>query len=108
MATIEKIIDQNDYKARAGDLKPMDAYEETIRKNAVLYNVILFTPGTSSRLAQSFTDLERAVAYAKIVLQEPNRIRAAMIYAIDEHDHHALHGTIRRDLVYKRVVPQRY
>lgn len=95
--------------AKKGDLKPMDAFEESIRNNAVAYNVVMFQPGKSSRVYQSFEELEPAIAYSKIVLEEPNRIRSAMIYAIDEHQHHALVGTVNRhDLAFKKVVPSRY
>jgi hypothetical protein len=90
--------------AKRGELKPMDAWEQTIRSNAVAYNVVMFQPGASSRVYQSFDNLPMAVEYGKIVLQEPNRIRSAMIYAIDEGDHHALVGTIsRHDLQFKEV-----
>lgn len=90
--------------AKRGELKPMDAWEHTIRENAVAYNVVMFQPGASSRVYQSFDNLPMAVEYGKIVLQEPNRIRSAMIYAIDEGEHHALVGTIHRnDLQWKEV-----
>ena len=95
--------------AKRGELKPMDEWEETIRNNAVAYNVVMFQPGKSSRVYQSFDNLTMAVEYGKIVLQEPNRIRSAMIYAIDESEHHALVGTINRhDCVFKKVEPKRY
>ena len=90
--------------AKRGELKPMDAWEHTIRENAVAYNVVMFQPGASSRVYQSFDNLPMAVEYGKIVLKEPNRIRSAMIYAIDEGEHHALVGTIHRnDLQWKEV-----
>lgn len=95
--------------AKRGDLKPMDEWEESIRSQAVAYNVVMFQPGSSSRVYQSFDNLPMAVEYGKIVLQEPNRIRSAMIYAIDESNHHALVGTINRhDGVFKKVEPKRY
>lgn len=95
--------------AKRGELKPMDAFEEGIRENAVAYNVVMFQPGVSSRVYQSFEKLEHAIAYGKVTLQEPNRIRSAMIYAIDEHNHHALVGTINRhNGVYKEVEIKRY
>lgn len=93
---------------KRGELKPMDAYEESIRNRATGYNVVMFQPGMSSRVYQSFDDLPEAIEYSKEVLKEPNRIRSAMIYAIDENNHHALMGTINRGLVYKEVVPSRY
>ena len=90
--------------AKRGELKPMDAWEKTIRDSAVAYNVVMFQPGASSRVYQSFEQLEMAVEYSKVVLQEPNRIRSAMVYAIDENDHHALVGTVNRhDLEWKEV-----
>lgn len=93
--------------AKRGELKPMDAWEETIRENAVGYNVVMFQPGKSSRVYQSFDNLKMAVEYSRVVLEEPNRIRSAMVYAIDETNHHALVGTMRReDLTFKHVVPK--
>lgn len=95
--------------AKRGELKPMDEFEQTIRERAVAYNVVMFQPGASSRVYQSFENLDHAVAYAQVTLEEPNRIRSAMIYAIDEFNHHALVGTVNRhDGVFKKVEPQRY
>jgi len=94
---------------KRGELKPMDAFEEGIRESAVAYNVVMFQPGVSSRVYQSFENLDHAVEYGKTVLLEANRIRSAMIYAIDEHDHHALVGTVNRhDGVFKPVKVSRY
>jgi hypothetical protein len=92
--------------ARRGELKPMDAWEESIRKSAVFYSVVMFQPGVSTRAYQSFEDLGMAQEYSKIVLQEANRIRSAMVYAIDENGHHALVGTMSRDLKWKKVEPK--
>jgi hypothetical protein len=89
---------------KRGELKPMDAFEQSIRDSAVGYNVVMFQPGQSSRVYQSFNELQPAIEYSKTILQEPNRIRSAMIYAIDKHDHHALVGTVKRnDLIFKEV-----
>ena len=94
---------------KAGELKPMDAFEEGIRANAVAYNVVMFQPGVSSRVYQSFENLDHAIAYGQATLNEPNRIRSAMIYAIDEHNHHALVGTVNRhNGVFKEVEVKRY
>jgi hypothetical protein len=93
---------------KKGDLKPMDEFEETIRANAVAYNVVCFQPGASSRVYQSFECFDTAVEYSKVVLSEANRIRSSMIYAIDENNHHALVGTMARDLKYKAVEVKRY
>jgi hypothetical protein len=95
--------------AKKGNLKPMDAFEESIRNRAVSYNVVMFQPGKSSRVYQSFTELDMAIEYSKTVLNEPNRIRSAMIYAIDKDQHHALVGTVNRhDLAFKKVEPKHY
>lgn len=95
--------------AKRGELKPMDQFEESIRERAVAYNVVMFQPGKSSRVYQSFDTLEPAIVYSQEVLKEPNRIRSAMIYAIDENTHHALVGTVNRhDLAFKKVEVKRY
>lgn len=94
--------------ARKGELKPMDAHEQRIRDNAVAYNVVGFTPGSSSRMYMSFDDVKYAIVYAKQLLSDEVRIRSAMIYAIDEYDSHALVGTINRDMEYKEVALQTY
>lgn len=93
---------------KKGELKPMDEFEEAIRANAVAYNVVCFQPGASSRVYQSFEKFDAAVKYSEVVLSEANRIRSAMIYAIDEQNHHALVGTMARDLKLKKVEPKRY
>jgi hypothetical protein len=92
--------------AKRGELKPMDAWEEGIRSSAVAYNVVMFQPGTTSRVYQSFEELTAAQEYSKVVLQEPNRIRSAMVYAIDENGRHALVGTMDRNLKWKKVEPK--
>lgn len=94
--------------ARKGELKPMDQYEQDIRDNAIAYNVVGFTPGSSSRMYMSFEDVNHAIMYSKQLLKDEVRIRSAMIYAIDEYEKHALVGTINRDMQYKEVVPQVY
>jgi hypothetical protein len=92
--------------AKRGELKPMDAWEEGIRNRAVAYNVVMFQPGATSRVYQSFEDIAAAQEYSKVVLQEANRIRSAMVYAIDENGRHALVGTMDRNLKWKKVEPK--
>jgi len=82
---------------------PVDVHRKNIVENAQIYNVAFFQPGTSTRVYQSFEDLNVSKAYAKVALSEPNRLRSAMIYAIDEHKNHALVGTMGRDLVWKET-----
>lgn len=91
---------------KKGELRDMDKWEEGIRRSAVSFNVVMFQPGASSRVYQSFDTLATAQEYSKVVLQEVNRIRSAMIYAIDESGHHALVGTMGRDLKWKKVEPK--
>lgn len=95
--------------ARKGDLKPMDAWEESIRDAAVKYNVIGFRPGRNSKAYGSFDMLWAAQAYAKELMQQPLGLRCVMIYAIDEYDHHALVATVNQyDKEIKKVEPKRY
>lgn len=95
--------------AKKGELKPMDAWEQEIKERAVAYNVICFIPGQSTRTHQSFDNLPMAIEYSKIILKEPNRIRSAMVYAIDDANHHALVGSVgRHDLEWKPVVAKTY
>jgi hypothetical protein len=83
---------------------PQDLFEKEIVENPDHYNVVLFQPTKDSRIGMSFADLSMAIAYGKAVLDEPNRVRAAMIYAIDKNNHHALIGTINRfDKTFKKV-----
>jgi hypothetical protein len=91
---------------RSKPLKVVDEYEQKVITNAVYYNVSFFQPGFGTKVHQSFEDLKIAKAYCKVTLQEPNRLRSALIYAIDSNENHALVGTMSRDLVWKEVIPQ--
>lgn len=92
---------------RKGELNIVDADEQRICDNPEFYNVAFFQPGTSTRVNKSFYELEYAKEYAKQILKDTNRIRSAMIYAIDEYKNHALVGTIHQDdLKWKEVVPK--
>lgn len=91
---------------RKGELNIVDADEQRIRDNPEFYNVAFFQPKTSTRINKSFYEIEYAINYAKEILSETNRIRSAMIYAIDEYNNHALVGTMQRDLKWKEVVPK--
>lgn len=94
---------------KRGSLKPMDEWEESIRSNATHYNVVMFRPGSSSRVYQSFELLDSAIVYAKDVLEENKLIRSAMIYAVNSDERFALVGTITRDrLEFKPVEPKYY
>jgi len=88
------------------ELRDMDAFEQQIKENAIAYNVVMFQPMTSTRMYQSFQNLEPAIEYARSTLQEKNQLRSAMIYAIDADKHHALVGTMGRDLKYKEIQPK--
>lgn len=87
-------------------LKAMDEFEQKIRDNAIEYNLVFFIPGQSARLNRSFLVLDEAIEYAKEQIPLITRVRSAMIYAIDKNEHHALQGTMGRNLIYKPVVPK--
>lgn len=94
--------------AKKGELKPVDAAEQTIRDNAIRYNVVMYQPSSSLRDRMSFEKLDVAKKYAEVVLKEANRIRSVMIYAVNEYENHAMVGSMGRDLVWKEVIPARY
>jgi len=82
---------------KKGEMTDMDRYEEGIRQNADKYSVVGFRPGSGMETMRIFTgdQLPHAIAYAKILMKERvNRLRSAMIYALDEYNHHALVGTV--------------
>ena len=95
--------------ARRGDLKPVDADEYRIRSNAKYYTVVGFRPGLGRKLYQRFDNLVWAKAYCKELLREKElRLRAIMIYAVDEYDRNALVGTMNLDEIWKDVEVKRY
>jgi len=95
--------------ARQGELKPVDAEENRIRSNAKYYTVVGFKPGEGRKLYQTFNNLVWAKAYCKELLRNGSlRLRAAMIYAVDEHDRNALVGTMGLDEIWKNVEEKRY
>lgn len=94
---------------RKGDLKPVDEDENRIRSNAKYYTVVGFRPGQGRKLYQTFEDLIYAKAYCGELLNDATlRLRATMIYAVDEHDRNALVGTMGLDEVWKDVEEKRY
>ena len=95
--------------AKRGELKPVDADENRIRSNAKYYTVVGFTPGMGRKLYQTFDNLVFAKAYCAELLRNTGlRLRAAMIYAVDEYDRNALVGTMSQDGKWKDVVEKRY
>lgn len=94
--------------AKRGELKPMDAFEEEVRANAVQYNVTLFVPGSSTHLKESTPTLDEAVAQSNVLLEDNARSRSAMIYAVDENDRFAMVGSVDRSGKWKPVVVKRY
>jgi hypothetical protein len=82
----------------------MDVFEKSIRDNPVKYNVVLFQPMRNSRIGESFDNIDEAIEYSTSVITNDNKIRAAMVYAIDKKNHHALCGTVNRfNKTYKEV-----
>lgn len=94
---------------RKGNLKPVDEDENRIRSNAKYYTVVGFRPGQGRKLYQTFDNLIFAKSYCKELLKDNYlRLRATMIYAVDEHDRNALVGTMGMDKVWKDVEEKRY
>ena len=94
---------------RKGDLKPVDEDENRIRSNAKYYTVVGFRPGQGRKLYQTFEDLIYAKAYCGELLNDATlRLRATMIYAVDEYERNALVGTMGLDEVWKDVEVKRY
>ena len=94
---------------RKGDLKPTEEDEERIRSNAKYYTVVGFRPGSGRKLYQRFDNIVWAKAYCKELLREKElRLRAVMIYAVDEYDRNALVGTMGLDEIWKDVEVKRY
>ena len=94
--------------AKRGELKPMDAFEEDVRQNAVHYNITLFIPGSSTRLKESKPTLDEAIAESKVLLQDNARARSAMVYAVNEDERFAMVGSVDRSGKWKPVVAKRY
>lgn len=94
--------------ARKGELKPMDAFEEDVRQNAVQYNITLFVPGSSTRLKETTETLQEAIARCNELLEDNARARSAMVYAVDENDRFAMVGSVNRGSEWKPVVVKRY
>jgi hypothetical protein len=83
---------------KKGQMSDQDAADELVRRNATHYNVVLHVPQRNSRVRHSTESLSDAIEYAETVFDDPLQpgVRAAMIYAVDEHDRFALMGTTNR------------
>lgn len=79
-------------------MSDQDAADEIVRENAEYYNVVLHMAQQDSRVHYSSRHLEEAVSFAESVYNDENmgKVRAAMVYAVDEHRHFALVGTTNR------------
>lgn len=95
--------------AKRGELKPVDAWEENIRQNALYYRVVGFRPG-HSKTYQTFENLIWAKAYAAELMSKPDtyRLRAAMVYAVGEYEHATLVGSYGINKEWKPVIPKRW
>ena len=95
--------------SKRGTLKPVDAEENRIRSNAKYYTVVGFRPGSGRKLFQTFENLLWAKEYCKELLRDGSlRLRAAMIYAVDDYDCNALVGNMGLDEVWKDAEEKRY
>jgi hypothetical protein len=74
--------------------------------NVKYYHIVFEQPATkkSEILSNNFEVFSMAVAYAKIVLQEPNRIRNCVFYSVDYDDTITLIGKMGRDLNYNMTL----
>lgn len=94
---------------RKGQLKDMDAWEQSIRDNAEYYTTIAFEPRKGQIPLTSFDRLDMAIAYAEATFETPTRYRSLSVYAISDEGRHALVGTVNQyDKKWKPVVPQRH
>lgn len=94
--------------AKKGEMKPIDAWEASIKENAVSFNIVLFVPGSSSRAKYSSNTLDNAKELSYSVMDNEPNVRSVMIYAIDANKHHALVGTINKQRVWKPVIAKTY
>lgn len=95
--------------AKRGELKPVDADEKRIRDNAQYYTVVGFRPGSGRKIYHTCNDVTWAKAYCVELLRETSlRLRAAMVYAVDEYERNALVGTMNLDEVWKPAMEKRY
>ena len=94
---------------KRGELKPVDADEYRIRTNAKYYTVVGFKPGSGRKIYQTFDNFVFAKAYCVELLREKElRLRAAMVYAVDEYERNALMGTRNLDEIWKDVKVNRH
>lgn len=91
---------------RKGEMSDQDAADELIRDNAAYYNVVLYVPQKNSRVHFSSENLDEAIDFAETVYDDVNlpRVRAAMIYAVQDEGRFAMMGSTNRfDRKYKPV-----
>jgi hypothetical protein len=94
---------------KRGTLKPVDQEESRIRSNAKYYTVVGFSPGNGRKIYNTFDTLVFAKAYCKELVNHTGlRLRAVMVYAVDEYERNALVGTMGQDSVWKEAVEKRY
>ena len=94
---------------KRGQLKPVDAEEERIRSTAMYYTVVGFTPGMGRKIYQKFDNFVFAKAYCVELLRDTTvRVRAVMVYAVDEYESNALMGTMNLDEIWKDAEVKRY
>jgi hypothetical protein len=81
-----------------------DLWEQSIVDNPSSYAVFSFIPQKGMRSAPSnFKTLESAINYSKLSLNDDPRVRACMVYALNEQNNHAMVGAMRRDTGWKPV-----
>lgn len=65
-----------------------------------MYHIVYVQPGIhpSKYETRTFENEKIAFSYTKLFLSEPNRIRTALIYSVEENDDLKLIGSMGRDL----------
>ena len=85
-----KLSEQAMPRPKRGQLKPMDQFEQDIIARATRFVVTMFTPFSSVRTYASHNTLQQAMDYVVEEVPKDPKVRCAMVYGVDEWDHHAL------------------
>lgn len=75
-------------------MSDVDEWEQTIIDNAVSYSVVAFTPQRGSQAMPEIPSFDIAYETAKNTLEKDGRVRACMIYAVNEYNNHAMVGSL--------------
>ena len=71
-----------------------DEWEQSVIDNAVSYSVVAFTPQRGSQAVPELPSFDIAYETAENTLAQDGRVRACMIYAVNEYNNHAMVGSL--------------